>query len=35
MKRVVITGIGIISSSDKNIEELWSNVSQGISGIKK
>lgn len=34
-KRVVITGRGTISSSGNNIEELWTNVSNGISGIKK
>ncbi|NBA55540.1 beta-ketoacyl-ACP synthase II [Enterococcus hirae] len=35
IKRVVITGRGTISSSGKNAEELWTNVSNGISGIKK
>lgn len=35
VKRVVITGSGTISSSGKDVEELWMNVSNGISGIKK
>lgn len=35
VKRVVITGSGTISSSGRDVEELWMNVSNGISGIKK
>ncbi|EOT29252.1 beta-ketoacyl-ACP synthase II [Enterococcus saccharolyticus] len=34
MKRVVITGYGTISSSGKNSEELWENMTQGKSGIQ-
>lgn len=35
MRRVVVTGYGSISSSGQNVDELWNNVSSGISGIKK
>lgn len=34
MKRVVVTGTGTISSSGTNSDELWLNVSNGVSGIK-
>jgi len=32
-KRVVITGMGIISPTGNTIDEAWNNVSNGISGI--
>lgn len=35
MRRVVVTGYGSISSSGQNVDELWKNVSSGISGINK
>lgn len=34
MRRVVVTGYGSISSSGKDANELWENVSSGVSGIK-
>lgn len=35
MRRVVVTGYGSVSSSGKNPDELWDNVSSGFSGIKR
>ncbi|WP_312433629.1 beta-ketoacyl-ACP synthase II [Lacrimispora sp.] len=35
MKRVVITGYGVISSSGNTVDMLWDNVVNGRSGIKK
>jgi 3-oxoacyl-[acyl-carrier-protein] synthase II len=35
VRRVVITGTGTISSTGANVEEMWYNVSNGISGIKR
>lgn len=35
MKRVVVTGIGLISSVGKNTKETWENIVNGKSGIKK
>lgn len=35
MKRVVVTGIGLISSVGNNTEETWENIVEGKSGIKK
>ncbi len=32
-KRVVVTGLGCISPVGNNVPELWSSISQGISGI--
>lgn len=32
-KRVVITGLGVISSLGQNIQDLWSNIATGRSGI--
>lgn len=34
-RKVVITGMGVICSSGKSKEELWKNLSNGKSGIKK
>ena len=34
MRRVVITGMGVISSLGKDIDTFWSNIKQGKSGIK-
>lgn len=34
-RRVVITGIGMISPIGKNVEESWNNLIQKKSGIKK
>ncbi|OLQ38377.1 beta-ketoacyl-[acyl-carrier-protein] synthase II [Oenococcus oeni] len=34
-RRIVVTGLGTISSSGSNAEELWKNISAGKSGIVK
>ncbi len=33
--RVVVTGMGVLTSLGDNIEEFWKNISAGKSGIKK
>ena len=33
MKRVVVTGLGIVSPIGNNLEESWSNVIAGVSGV--
>lgn len=35
MRKVVVTGYGIISPSGNDVETLWKNVSTGMSGVKK
>ncbi|MBN1468974.1 MAG: beta-ketoacyl-ACP synthase II [Fusobacteriaceae bacterium] len=35
MKRVVITGIGLISSIGNNTKDTWKNIIEGKSGIKE
>tara|TARA_Y100001970_G_scaffold240702_1_gene303641 strand:- start:11177 stop:12433 length:1257 start_codon:yes stop_codon:yes gene_type:complete len=35
MRRVVVTGIGLLSSIGKNKDETWKNLIDGKSGIKK
>ena len=35
MKRVVITGLGLLSSIGENVKDTWANVISGKSGIKK
>lgn len=35
MKRVVVTGLGIVSPVGNNLEESWKNITQGNSGISK
>ncbi|MFT8321588.1 MAG: beta-ketoacyl-ACP synthase II [Bacillus sp. (in: firmicutes)] len=35
MKRVVITGMGIISPLGKNVEDFWEALRKGTSGIKE
>ncbi len=35
MRRVVVTGIGLLSSIGTGKDETWSNLLNGISGIKK
>ncbi len=35
MKRVVITGLGIVSPIGNNLEESWENVINGVSGVGK
>ena len=35
MKKVVVTGIGLVSSIGNNLESTWNNLVAGISGIKK
>lgn len=34
-RKVVVTGLGSISSSGSDINELWKNISAGRSGIIK
>ena len=34
-RRVVITGVGMISPIGKNVKESWNNLIQKKSGIKK
>ena len=34
-RRVVITGIGAVTPIGNDIEESWSNLTKGKSGIKK
>ena len=35
MRRVVITGLGLVSSIGNNVSETWNNLITGKSGIKK
>ena len=35
MRRVVVSGIGLISSIGNNLEDTWNNLISGTSGIKK
>lgn len=35
MKRVVITGLGTVSSVGNNADETWNNVKNGVSGVDK
>ena len=35
MKRVVVTGLGLLSSIGDNVDKTWSNLISGKSGIKK
>lgn len=35
MKRVVITGLGAVSSVGNNADETWNNVKNGVSGVDK
>ena len=35
MKRVVITGLGLITSIGDNVEEVWNNLLSCKSGIRK
>ena len=35
MKRVVVTGIGLITSIGNNKEQTWKNLIECKSGIKK
>ena len=32
-RRVVITGLGIVSPVGNNINDAWSNILNGVSGI--
>ena len=34
-RRVVVTGYGVVSPLGNNVQELWSNIKAGKSGIKK
>ncbi len=33
-KRVVITGLGLITPVGLNVKSSWDNIVQGVSGIK-
>lgn len=33
MRRVVVTGIGVVSPLGNSITALWNNVSTGLSGV--
>jgi len=33
LRRVVITGVGIISSVGKNVSESWENIKKGNGGV--
>ncbi|MBN2143993.1 MAG: beta-ketoacyl-ACP synthase II [Candidatus Aureabacteria bacterium] len=35
LRRVVITGIGVLSSCGKNVEQFWSSLIEGQSGIDR
>ena len=35
MRRVVVTGIGLLSSIGSGKDETWNNLLKGKSGIKK
>ena len=35
MRRVVVTGLGLLSSIGSDVNETWSNIIKGRSGIKK
>lgn len=35
MKRVVVTGLGIVCPVGNNLEECWDNIIAGKSGIGK
>ena len=35
MRRVVVTGIGLLSTLGNNLNDTWSNLKKGKSGIKK
>ena len=35
MKRVVITGMGVVSPIGNNVEEVWTNVNQNVCGIDR
>ena len=34
-RRVVITGMGTINSLGKNVEEFWTGLKNGVSGITR
>ena len=31
--KVVITGIGVLAPNGNNVNEFWSNLKEGVSGI--
>ena len=35
MRRVVVTGIGLLSSIGSDKEKIWKNLLNGKSGVKK
>ena len=35
MKRVVVTGVGLLTSIGNNVEDTWANLINLKSGIKK
>ena len=34
-RRVVVTGLGVVSPAGNNVEDLWKSVVEGISGVKR
>jgi 3-oxoacyl-(acyl-carrier-protein) synthase len=34
-RRVVVTGLGVVSSSGLNVPSLWENIQAGRSGIRR
>ena len=34
-RRVVITGLGVVTSLGENVPEMWENLCAGRSGIRK
>ena len=35
IKRVVVTGMGVMAPTGKTVEEYWANLVSGVSGIGK
>jgi 3-oxoacyl-[acyl-carrier-protein] synthase II len=35
MKRIVVTGMGLLTSVGRNVDENWKNIISGVSGISK
>ena len=35
MRRIVVTGMGLLTSVGRNVNENWKNIIGGVSGISK
>ena len=35
IRRVVVTGLGLVSPVGSSIEKAWNNIKEGVSGIRK